>query len=266
MGLSERTMDGSPSPGREAAPLIAQQWLDRFAAALTASDRDAVAALFMPDVYWRDILAFTWDIRTFSGKGDASLGMIGFAGDRRPGKFALDPSSLKSLDRGTVGPSIEAQFSFETDIGWGQGHVRLRELATGSGEWAAWTVFTALKDLKGHEEKVGNNRPNFVETSMDPARKWMTADEHAAHYETHDPDTVIIGGAQTGLALAARLGRLRAPMEPGGPWPRIREPAISSDSIRRRGTGPLAYWQRHGVAHKCRRRIAPVLPKPAGCA
>ena len=210
MGLSERQAEGT-GPTGDSASQIAQHWLDRFAAAIAAIGQGTLADLFAPDVYWRDILAFTWDIRTFAGNSAASAGMMRFASDRRPSNYVLDNPSLKSVERGDLGTSIEALFSFETDIGWGQGHVRLLELVKGSGDWAAWTVFTALKDLKGHEEKAGNNRPNFVESSLDPARKWMTADEHAAHYETHDPDTVIIGGAQTGLALAARLGALDVP-------------------------------------------------------
>ena len=211
MGMSEPKIEGSHLPGCDSAPQIAQRWLDQFAAAIAAIEQQALAALFTADVYWRDILALTWDIRTFSEKVEASVSMIGFAKHRRPGNFALDTMSLRSLERSGLGTSIETVFSFETNIGWCQGHARLVEMPKGSGHWAAWTVFTALKDLKGHEEKVGNNRPNFVESSFDPAKKWMTADEHASHYETHDPDTVIIGGAQTGLALAARLGALDVP-------------------------------------------------------
>ena len=211
MGLSNVKAEKSKASACDAAPLIAQRWLNQFATAIESVAPGAVATLLTDDVYWRDILALSWDIRTFSGKDDASIGMVGFASDRRPGNFVLDISSVKSLERGDVGNSIEALFSFETDIGWGEGHVRLRDTGHGSGSWAAWTVFTALQDLKSHEEKVGDSRPNFVETSLDRPKKWMTAEEHSAHFETHDPDTVIIGGAQTGLALAARLGALDVP-------------------------------------------------------
>jgi putative flavoprotein involved in K+ transport len=115
------------------------------------------------------------------------------------------------IKRGAIEPSIEALFDFETDIGLCRGHVRLRNLGEGSGKWSAWTVFTALDHLKGHEEKAGNQRPTFAEPGHDRSRKWMTAAEHSAHFETNEPDTVIIGGAQSGLALAARLGALEVP-------------------------------------------------------
>ena len=211
MGLRKEQADKFTASGCDAAPQIAQRWLDHFAAAIASTEQGAVAALLTTDAYWRDILAFTWDIRTFSGRNDASVGMVRFASDRKPSNFVLDALSVKSLERGALGPSIEALFTFETDIGWGQGHFRLSDLENTSGNWTAWTLFTALKDLKGHEEKVGNMRPNFVETALDQPNKWMTAEEHSAYFETHEPDTVIIGGAQTGLALAARLGALDVP-------------------------------------------------------
>jgi putative flavoprotein involved in K+ transport len=46
------------------APSIAADWLARFAAALAAQDASAAAQLFLPDGMWRDVLAFTWTIRT----------------------------------------------------------------------------------------------------------------------------------------------------------------------------------------------------------
>ena len=44
----------------------AQDWLARFEQALARATA-ALAALFHPDSYWRDVLAFTWDIRTVHG-------------------------------------------------------------------------------------------------------------------------------------------------------------------------------------------------------
>ncbi len=47
---------------------IAARWLDSFGAALQAQDAAAIAATFMPDGHWRDVLAFTWDVVTHSGR------------------------------------------------------------------------------------------------------------------------------------------------------------------------------------------------------
>ena len=44
----------------------ASAWLSGFERALTESDYDAIAEFFLPDSHWRDLLALTWDITTFS--------------------------------------------------------------------------------------------------------------------------------------------------------------------------------------------------------
>ena len=211
MVVTKAVADGIRQGEHESAPQIAQRWLDSFAAAVASTQPRAVAALLADDVYWRDILALSWDIRTFAGKNAISASLVSFARDRRPSQIILDTPSVKVMERGELGTTIEALFAFETDIGWAQGHVRLTDTGSASGNWCAWTIFTALKDIKGHEERVGGLRPNFVETTIDRPKKWMTAEEHSAHYETNEPDTVIVGGAQTGLALAARLGAMDVP-------------------------------------------------------
>ena len=165
--MTSKTDDRVHASQHDAVPLIAQQWLERFENAIGLNDPRAVAATLTDAVYWRDILAMSWDIRTFSGKDDSSASMVAYARDRKPGKFSLDPSSAKTIDRGDLGISIETVFEFETDIGSCQGHFRLTEAADDPGEWRAWTVFTALNDLKGHEEKIGNLRPDFVQTTVD---------------------------------------------------------------------------------------------------
>ena len=45
----------------------AQAWLDAFGAAIGSGAAAPIAALFAEDCHWRDILAFTWDLRTTSG-------------------------------------------------------------------------------------------------------------------------------------------------------------------------------------------------------
>lgn len=201
-----RGQTGNPSHDDGAAD-IAREWLDAFAAAIASNEPGAVSALLTDDVYWRDILALSWDIRTCAGNADASAAIAGFAAIRRPANFVLDTTSVQLVKRGEMVPSIEALFSFETDIGWCRGHVRLRDRGGSSRSWTAWTVFTALEDLKGHEERAGNHRPTLYERSDN----WATAAARSAFFETNDPDTVIIGGAQTGLALAARLGAMDVP-------------------------------------------------------
>ena len=44
------------------------QWLANFDEALTAGDAAAAAELFLEDSYWRDLVAFTWNIKTVEGR------------------------------------------------------------------------------------------------------------------------------------------------------------------------------------------------------
>ena len=42
--------------------------LDRFGAALAAGDIDKAVGLFQEDCYWRDLVTFTWNIKTMEGR------------------------------------------------------------------------------------------------------------------------------------------------------------------------------------------------------
>ncbi len=51
-----------------------QAWLSDFEAALAARDIDRVVAKFATDSFWRDLVAFTWNIKTVEGRdGIASM-------------------------------------------------------------------------------------------------------------------------------------------------------------------------------------------------
>jgi putative flavoprotein involved in K+ transport len=46
------------------------RWLESFASALAQGDLRAATDLFAPECYWRDLVAFTWDIRTHEGRDE----------------------------------------------------------------------------------------------------------------------------------------------------------------------------------------------------
>ena len=43
-------------------------FLGKFDAALAAGDIDAAVAMFAAESYWRDLVAFTWNIKTMEGR------------------------------------------------------------------------------------------------------------------------------------------------------------------------------------------------------
>ena len=105
-------------------------WLSSFAAALKRGDAAGVAELFAGDGYWRDLVSFTWNIVTLEGRAAIADMLQARLDDVRPGSF-------RSGDR-------EGWFTFETAVGRARGHVRLKD-------GKAWTLFTALMELKGFE-------------------------------------------------------------------------------------------------------------------
>ena len=56
---------GSDDP--QAASSAVEKWLAAFDRALRAHDEDALRELFAEDCYWRDFVAFTWNLKTLEG-------------------------------------------------------------------------------------------------------------------------------------------------------------------------------------------------------
>ena len=115
----------------------------------------------------------------------------------------------------------EAWIEFETETGRGRGHLRLKD-------GKAWTLLTTLYELKGHEEAAGPGRPMGAEHGATRERRtWLEKRRAEAEELGHSvqPEVVIVGGGQGGIALAARLRQLRVPTivierneRPGDSW------------------------------------------------
>jgi len=188
-----------------------ENWLAQFEAALRKPDGDLPSTLFHADSYWRDALAFTWHIVTVNG-ADA-IGRELKARSRRalPSGFRIDPhrTAPRSVRRAGT-EAIEAIFQFATAAGRGSGVLRLTPDANDGGRLKAWTLLTALEDIKGHEEQLGRSRPDDKVYSRDfRGPNWFDARKAAAAYVDHDPAVLVVGGGQAGLSIAARLGQLQ---------------------------------------------------------
>ncbi len=79
--------------------------------------------------------------------------------------------------------AIEAIFKFETAEGRGSGVLRLTPDAGGGDTLKAWTLLTALDELKGFEETVGRARPDGAAYSRDfRGPNWLDLRKAAAVY------------------------------------------------------------------------------------
>ncbi len=146
----------------------ADRWLAQFERALGAPDDAPLRVLFHPDSHWRDVLALTWDIRTVSGRDAIVDALKAHAGRAKPTGFRIDPDRTAPRHVTRAGTkAIEAIFRFETAEGRGSGVLRLIPDAGDGDAPRAWTLLTALDELKGFEEQVGRSRPRGESYSRD---------------------------------------------------------------------------------------------------
>lgn len=187
---------------------IVADWLGRFSAAHGAGDAAALAALFAPDGYWRDLLAHQWDFRALRGPGLIAATLIAEGRACGVQGFALHPGYSAPSRRTRAGRGvIEAFLSFRTRLGEGSGLVRLQPGADGL--WRAWGFMTSLQSLDACPEAVGRHRPERIRPKTE-GENWSDRVAQDADFSTSDPEVLVVGGGHSGLMIAARLKAMGA--------------------------------------------------------
>jgi putative flavoprotein involved in K+ transport len=201
---------GSPAERTDA-------WLAAFEDALTARDVDRAAGMFAATSFWRDLIAFSWNITTVEGP-DGVRDLLTATLDR------TDPRGFRTTEEPTEADgTTTAWIEFETAVGRGRGLLRLQEEGT-----KAFTLLTTLYELKGHEEPLRERRPMGAEHGANRERTtWRERreQEEAELGYTTQPYVLVVGGGQGGIALGARLRQLGVPAlvidkhaRPGDQW------------------------------------------------
>lgn len=202
--------DGAAAASEKPDTAAVETWLSAFDSALTRQDADAAANLFLTDGHWRDILAFTWHIRTFSGTAAIREELTRRLDTVKPSGFGLakDRTPPRRVKRAGQ-ESLEVLLDFRTGAGQGQGVVRLVPDPDGSGELRAWTLMTALHGLKDHPERLSAARAGGDAFAREfGGANWQDHRDRARAYADREPAVVVIGAGQAGLAIAARLNAL----------------------------------------------------------
>jgi putative flavoprotein involved in K+ transport len=191
-------------------------WLAAFESALTARDVERAAGMFAATSFWRDLVAFTWNLKTVENPD-------GVAHLLRATLEQTDPTGFRTTEPPDEADGVTtAWIEFETAVGRGRGLLRL------DADDKAWTLLTTLYELKGHEEPKGTARPKGAEHGANRDREtWAEQREREAAelgYKTQ-PYVLVVGGGQGGIALGARLRQLGVPTiivdkrgRPGDQW------------------------------------------------
>ncbi len=191
--------------------IAAENWLAQFETALTKPDPALLKTLFHSDSFWRDVLALSWNIQTINGAEPILHELKARAAGAAPTDFKIAPgrAAPRRVTRAGSG-AIEAIFTFETAQGRGSGILRLIPDADDGNKLKAWTLLTALDELKGFEEQLGSARPRGQSYSRDfRGPNWLDLRNAASAYADRDPTVLVVGGGQAGLSIAARCKQLQ---------------------------------------------------------
>ena len=189
---------------------LVNAWLVDFTQATATHDAARLATLFHDDCHWRDALALSGTLGTLSG-AQAVLPALA-AGLIRAGASGFRIAAARTQPRRVRragADTIEAIFEFETALGPASGVLRLTAAGPDAPVLKAWTLYTALEALKGHEEGLGTARPSGEAYSRDfHGPNWRDLRDRDYAYADRDPVVLVVGGGQAGLSIAARLRAL----------------------------------------------------------
>ncbi|KAJ5690895.1 hypothetical protein N7462_005287 [Penicillium macrosclerotiorum] len=165
--------------------------------ATSEGDAKSFAELFLDYGVWRDKLSFTWDFRTFNFKETILKAATDLFTQTTARNFKfLEPAPSVSRPYPDFA-QLQFAVSFETEIVLSSAVINA--VLTQNG-WRIYTMHTVAESLKGFPEQA------VPDGHMTGITSWERQRSDAIN--SVDPEVLIIGGGQNGLAMAARLKAL----------------------------------------------------------
>lgn len=184
---------------------VAAEWIASFGQFLQNKDLCPPRDIFFDESYWRDQLCLSWDFHTWHGPDEISFFLRQQKKGCRLRQVSIDergpdkkPKFVPIDHNGNV-HGIQVFIEIETDVGTGKGLVRLLHEAE-SQKWKAFTLYTALYELRGHAETVRHRRqPGLVYRLPGASNEFHTWREMRIAQENFqaslEPTVLIIGEA-----------------------------------------------------------------------
>lgn len=178
---------------------VALEWIESFNKLLNSGlESFNLSDAFHESAHWRDLLCLSWDFHTLQGCDKITGFAKDFIAKSRTVKFTLDQSAaykkptLIPMDFDGTVKCLQAWLDVETDFGRGRGIVKL---VPDHSEWKAFTLFTTLEELKGHEEFIKERRPAGVKDGQDHGgANWKDKRVAEQNFEDgREPVVLILG-------------------------------------------------------------------------
>lgn len=181
--------------------VIAVDWVDSFNRVLSNREFTSVKNLFLAESCWRDQLGLSWNYHTLKGPDKIETFLASTSDGPRIHSVNIDNTNatrqptISAVDFNGKINGVVSFLTIETDVGRGRGLMRLLRDSKDSAKWKAFTLFTAMYELKGHEETVKANRPHGVVHGGRPGRKnWLERRAAQENFEGDLEPTVLILG------------------------------------------------------------------------
>ncbi|KAJ3914245.1 FAD/NAD-P-binding domain-containing protein [Lentinula edodes] len=185
---------------------IASAWLSQLSYSLEQKDAASSASLFHHNGWLRDLLVFTWNLRTLNGHGQ----ILDYLSSNME-STTISELEINSQDvyfrpsPGDLPGSVSSGFTFSTPIANGRGLFTLTRAASEPEVWRAFTLLVSLDSLKGHEP-IGAEQGVYHGNLL----CWSEVREQRARIIEANPH-VLIGAGQNGLQVAARFKQMGIP-------------------------------------------------------
>jgi hypothetical protein len=185
----------------DCSPLdIAQAWIADFNSIVISGDLLKLSDIFTEKSYWRDQLCLSWDFHTFHGVEKLIEFLKTNGSELKIQSFLIDVSAphrlpvIAAIDYKGKVPCVQFWVDIETKFGRGVGIGKLVQDASDGNRWKAFTLFSTLREIRGHEESVGHRRVNGANHGSLVARSnWQDRRIASQEFSSQDPVVLIVG-------------------------------------------------------------------------